>query len=61
MRHFKFELGQIVRVAGGNETGKIIGRGEYDTAQNTYYVRYVAGDGRAVETWWGEDALTSAD
>lgn len=54
---FKFELGQLVRLARSQEEGEIIGRAEYVNMEPHYYVRYVAGDGRLCETWWGESAL----
>lgn len=57
---FVFALGQLVHILpdlGGAEVGEVIGRAEYIAAETSYYVRYVAGDGRAVESWWGEGAL----
>lgn len=56
-RGFKFTLGTNVSIAGGSEVGRIVARAEYENSENTYYLRYVAGDGRAVEEWWGESAL----
>jgi hypothetical protein len=60
MRKFAFELGQVVKLADSNETGKVTGRAEYQNAENSYYLRYKAGDGRAVEAWWPESALVAA-
>lgn len=56
--NFKFELGVEVTIAGGDEHGKVVARAQYINSNNSYYIRYVAGDGRAVEAWWSEDALT---
>ena len=57
---FKFNLGDKVTVTVSGETGEVLGRAEYTTAANNYYVRYCAADGHAVEQWWQEDALTAA-
>ena len=54
---FKFELENIVLIEASSETGKVIGRAQYLNGQNNYLIRYKAADGRAVELWWGEDAL----
>jgi len=61
MSKFAFELGQRVAIL-GSEVGDVIGRAEYHQGEmvNQYWVRYVAGDGRAVEAWWSEKALTHA-
>lgn len=55
---FQFALGQSVRLEQSKETGKVIGRAEYVNSQPSYLVRYICADGRQVETWWGQDALT---
>jgi hypothetical protein len=55
---FAFALGVQVTIA-GNESGKVIGRSEYAHAERSYLIRYRAGDGRTVEGWWGESALTA--
>lgn len=53
----KFELGEQVELFSG-ETGQVIGRAEYSYAENLYQIRYKAADGRAVENWWHEFALS---
>lgn len=55
---FKFELGQSVAITASGEAGSVVGRAEYNNADNCYLVRYKAGDGRAVESWWTELALS---
>ena len=40
MSSFKFNIGQQVSITVSNETGEVIGRAEYATAENTYLVRY---------------------
>lgn len=55
---FKKELGQTVQIAMSEEKGEVIGRAEYTASENNYLVRYVAADGRAVEAWWLESALS---
>lgn len=57
MNSFKFEIGDRVELTESNESGSVIGRAEFEHAENTYYVRYRAGDGRQVECWWGESAI----
>lgn len=58
MSQFKFALGQSVTIAASGETGEVIGRAEYATSENSYYIRYAAADGRAVESWWQQSALS---
>lgn len=60
MSQFKFELKQELKIEASGETGAVLGRAEYATSENQYYIRYKAADGRAVEAWWGESALTGA-
>jgi hypothetical protein len=59
-KNFAFKLGQRVTIAESGETGEVIGRAHYTYADPSYLIRYRAGDGRAVESWWTEDALTAA-
>ena len=55
--NFKHELGDDVAIAASGESGEVIGRAEYPTGENQYWLRYKAADGRAVESWWSESAL----
>lgn len=57
---FRFPLGNTVTIKCSGEAGRVIGRAEYENSENSYFVRYRAGDGRAVETWWNESALIPA-
>jgi hypothetical protein len=63
MQHsFKFALQQQVQISCSGEAGEVIGRAEYATNPLTsYLVRYRCADGRAVEQWWSEDALSAGD
>lgn len=54
---FKFALEQEVAIEVSREEGIIVGRAQYATAENSYYLRYEAADGRATEAWWSESAL----
>lgn len=57
---FKFNNGDQVAVFKSGETGDVIARAEYANGnENQYLVRYVAGDGRSVESWWAESALVA--
>lgn len=58
MSKFKFEMGQVVKNKVSEEEGEIIGRSEYAHSESIYYVRYRAGDGRAVDSWWSESAIS---
>lgn len=58
MKSFKFNLNAHVSIAASGEAGEVVARAEYAAAENGYLVRYKAADGRAVEAWWGESALT---
>lgn len=56
---FKFDLSQQVTIATIGEQGEVVGRAEYSTSENHYYLRYKSADGRAVEAWWAESALAA--
>lgn len=57
-RKFKFDMPGLIRIECSGEEGEVIGRAEYASGEDQYLVRYKAGDGRAVESWWAESALT---
>ncbi|QOR55203.1 MAG: hypothetical protein SHS37scaffold296_20 [Burkholderiales phage 68_11] len=57
---FTFALSQRLRINESGEECVVIGRAEYTTAINNYFVRYKAANGLAVEAWWTEDALSPA-
>ena len=57
---FIFSINQDVEIKASGESGMVVGRAEYDFDENTYYLRYEAADGRAVEQWWKESALTAS-
>ncbi len=54
---FKFALKETIKITCSNEQGEIIGRAEYSSQSNSYYILYKAADGRAVIDWWLEKAL----
>lgn len=56
MTSFKFDIGASVELLSG-EAGEILGRAEYSNSENSYFVRYIAADGRLVEAWWQESAI----
>lgn len=58
MNPFEFAIGQHVTITASGERGEVIGRAEYKTSENAYLIRYKAADDRAVESWWGESALS---
>ena len=55
---FKFDLNDEVSIIASEEYGEVIARAEYSSSVNQYLIRYKAGDGRAVEAWWDESALS---
>lgn len=55
---FKIALDAPAALIASGESGTVIARAEYTNKQNQYLLRYQAADGRAVESWWDEDALT---
>lgn len=57
---FKFDLKQVVTIEASGETGTVIARAEYATSEDSYLLRYRGADGRAVESWWSESALSAA-
>ena len=59
MNPFKYELHEDVTITASGEAGTVIGRADYNFAERSHLVRYRAADGRAVEQWWSESALTS--
>lgn len=56
---FKFPMNSTVKIAASGETGTVVGRAEYATSENCYFVRYKAADGKATENWWQESALAA--
>lgn len=56
---FALDMGEMVRVGTCNSTeiGEVIGRCESNRSEDSYLIRYIAGDGRATEAWWGVSAL----
>ena len=58
--NFKFGLGAKVALSLSGEQGEVKGRAEYEKSQNSYFVRYVNGEGGQGEEWVSEDALVDA-
>lgn len=57
---FHLELNQAVQITCSGEQGVVLGRAEYaETERPQYFLRYKSADGRAVEQWWSEKALTA--
>lgn len=58
---FEFEMGTRVQLVDSGESGKVIGRAEYEQGENNYYVRYVDSMGGQREAWWGESAIAAGE
>lgn len=56
---FQFGMKQIVKIEESDEAGTVIGRAEYESADNTYLIRYKTAEGVATEAWWTEKALVA--
>jgi hypothetical protein len=56
---YEFAMNQKVTLLSG-ERGHIIGRAEYQHSCPSFLVRYKAGDGRLVESWWVADAMKAS-
>lgn len=56
-KEMRFKMQDRVTLKESSETGSIVGRAEYEASENSYLVRYKAGDGRQVEAWWNESAI----
>lgn len=61
MKEFKFNLGQQVIIACSGERGEVVGRAQYKSSDDTYLIRCKAADGRAVQYWWGQEALEAIE
>lgn len=58
---FKYELTQLVNIAISDEFGEVKGRAEYATYENSYFVHYKDGGGRAISAWIDESNLTAVE
>ena len=56
-KRFIFNIGDVVQLVESSETGRVIGRAEFEYSHNSYYIRYLGGDNRQVEEWWTETAI----
>ena len=56
MVKFLFDLGAEATLLSG-EKGTVTGRAEYSESEPSYYLRYVAADGRLTEGWWSGKAF----
>lgn len=57
----RFDLDQEVALTMSGERGIIVGLAHYTERPPCFYVRYVAADGRQVEEWRDEGALTEVE
>lgn len=58
---FIYRLNEKVKLTESEESGPVVARAEYTYMENQYLIRYKAGDGRMVESWWAESALEAAE
>ena len=59
--NLKFTIDQTVAIVCSGQPGTVIARAEYKTAEPSYLLRYVDGNGNATEAWWQESALNSLE
>lgn len=55
--NFEFEIGEEVQIVISGETGRIIGRVEYEHGINEFLVFYKDGTRCAVTKWWSAEKL----
>lgn len=58
---FNYELGDTVEIDASGEQGTVIARAEYLNSEDQYQLRYACADGRAVEQWWADSALSPVE
>ena len=61
VKNFRFAMGARVALMESTEEGIVVGRADYDYANDQYLVRYVNGSGCQTEQWWPSSALDIAD
>lgn len=54
----EIKLGDTVVIDCSGEFGTVIGTAQYIASEDTMLIRYRAGDGRAVESWWPVSAIS---
>ena len=59
MSNFTFALGEQCHITVSGEAGIVMGRAEYLSSPNHYWLFYKDADGCARECWWREDQLAS--
>lgn len=57
---FLFDMKSEVKLKESNEQGTVVGRAEYESSENSYYVRYRAGDNCQRKQWIDESDLLAA-
>jgi hypothetical protein len=58
---FKFRLKRKVAISASGETGEVIGQAHFANAEDSFLVRYKAGDDQVVERWWTEQAIEAVE
>lgn len=56
-KEFAYELDQKVAITASGEVGTVIGRADYSSDEDRYFVEYKNAQGVAVQQWWGESSL----
>ena len=60
MNEFDFSMQQLVEIICSGESGKVIGQAHFSNSEDSYFIRYKASDGRAIEQWWQRSALQAS-
>lgn len=58
---FDYKLGDGVSLKLSGEAGEIVGRAHYTNMNPQYLVRYIAADGRQIESWLAEDSIAASE
>lgn len=59
MPEFAFSLNEQVKLVLSGEKGVVLGIAKYVETNPSFYVRFVAADGRQCEGWFSEQALVT--
>ncbi len=54
---FKYKLKAKVKMASSDEEGVIVGRADYHSSEDQYFVRYMNANGNQTKCWWDESDI----
>lgn len=57
---FAFKMGATIVIYLNGTKGEIVGRAQYESAQDDYLVKYLNGNGDLCKTWFTESDISKA-